>query len=116
MGALLAMGAREGAAVRPRQGQAIAGATQPHGIFMWVHATSGPMNVAQAEVAEAPSPPSSLKTFLGLALASAGVVYGDIGTSPLYAFKESIAHLRGAGGGAAAADVIGVVSLMFWAL
>jgi KUP system potassium uptake protein len=57
-----------------------------------------------------------LKAFLGLAVGSAGVVYGDIGTSPLYAFKESIAHLRGAGGAVAAADVIGVISLMLWTL
>ena len=39
-----------------------------------------------------------LRGFLGLALGSAGVVYGDIGTSPLYAFKESIAHLARTGG------------------
>jgi KUP system potassium uptake protein len=64
----------------------------------------------------APAAPLSLRTFLALALASAGVVYGDIGTSPLYAFKESIAHLRDGQGVATAADVIGVVSLMFWAL
>ncbi len=55
-------------------------------------------------------------SFAGLAVGSAGVVYGDIGTSPLYAFKESIAPLRGAAGGLAAHDVIGVVSLMLWAL
>jgi KUP system potassium uptake protein len=60
--------------------------------------------------------PRSKRVFLGLALGSAGVVYGDIGTSPLYAFKESIAHLRGPHGALAQADVIGVVSLMFWAL
>lgn len=65
---------------------------------------------------EAPTAPPSLKTFLALALGSAGVVYGDIGTSPLYAFKESISHLRGPGGALAPADVTGVVSLMFWAL
>jgi KUP system potassium uptake protein len=53
---------------------------------------------------------------MGLALGSAGVVYGDIGTSPLYAFKESISHLRGATGEVASADVLGVISLMFWAL
>ncbi|WP_374471315.1 potassium transporter Kup [Phenylobacterium sp.] len=64
----------------------------------------------------APAGPTSLRTFLVLALASAGVVYGDIGTSPLYAFKESVAHLRDAHGVAATDDVIGVVSLMFWAL
>lgn len=56
------------------------------------------------------------RRFLGLALGSAGVVYGDIGTSPLYAFKESVAPLRGASGALAAADVIGVISLMFWTL
>ena len=55
-------------------------------------------------------------TLLPLAVASAGVVYGDIGTSPLYAFKESIAHLRRAGGLVAASDVIGVISLMLWSL
>src|SRR4051812_24872750 len=62
--------------------------------------------------------PASLspRVFATLALASAGVVYGDIGTSPLYAFKESIAHLRGGDGAVAAADAIGVISLMFWAL
>ena len=35
-------------------------------------------------------------TFWKLALGSIGVVYGDIGTSPLYAFKESIATWRDA--------------------
>jgi KUP system potassium uptake protein len=65
---------------------------------------------------EAPVQAPNLKRFLALALGSAGVVYGDIGTSPLYAFKESISHLRGPAGALAGADIIGVVSLMFWAL
>jgi KUP system potassium uptake protein len=73
------------------------------------------MTAAQIDASESPPAPRG-RALLGLALASAGVVYGDIGTSPLYAFKESIAHLRGAGGTVAAADVIGVVSLMFWSL
>lgn len=72
------------------------------------------MSATELEIA-APARPPSWKGFATLAVGSAGVVYGDIGTSPLYAFKESIAHLRGAAG-PAAADVIGVVSLMFWAL
>ena len=71
---------------------------------------------AEATPDHAPAAPHSLRTFLVLALASTGVVYGDIGTSPLYAFKESIHHLRDAGGGVLADDVIGVVSLMLWAL
>jgi len=67
-----------------------------------------------AEGAARPAP--SLRGFMGLALGSAGVVYGDIGTSPLYAFKESISHLVGAGGRLVQADVIGVISLMLWTL
>ena len=59
---------------------------------------------------------SGKRGFWGLALAAIGVVYGDIGTSPLYAFRESIAHMARPGGGALAADVIGVISLMLWAL
>src|SRR3954468_12133621 len=44
-----------------------------------------------------------------------GVVYGDIGTSPLYALKE--AAKAAAHGGAVSPDaVLGVVSLIFWAL
>ena len=65
--------------------------------------------------AEAPSSRPLSRKMLGLALGSAGVVYGDIGTSPLYAFKESIAHLH-RHGVLEAADIIGVISLMFWTL
>ena len=43
-----------------------------------------------------------------------GVVYGDIGTSPLYAFKESIRRQHGLG--VAPATVLGVLSLIFWSL
>ena len=32
--------------------------------------------------------------FLALALGSIGVVFGDIGTSPLYALREALAHSR----------------------
>jgi KUP system potassium uptake protein len=42
-----------------------------------------------------------------------GIVYGDIGTSPLYAFKES---LHAAGGTSQTAVVLGVLSLIFWSL
>lgn len=53
--------------------------------------------------------------FWTLAIAGVGVVYGDIGTSPLYAFRESIAHVAQSGA-VTRADVIGVISLMLWAL
>lgn len=51
---------------------------------------------------------------LKLALASVGVVYGDIGTSPLYALRESLAHSKAKG--MADDTVIGTVSLLIWAL
>jgi KUP system potassium uptake protein len=52
--------------------------------------------------------------FWALTIGAIGVVFGDIGTSPLYALREAIGHAqRGVGGDLA---VIGVVSLAFWAL
>ena len=52
--------------------------------------------------------------FWGLSLGALGVVFGDIGTSPIYAIREALAHSRS--GGASAGAVLGVVSLVFWAL
>jgi KUP system potassium uptake protein len=49
-----------------------------------------------------------------LTLGSIGVVYGDIGTSPLYALRESLAHTHGVG--TPDGNVLGVVSLLIWAL
>nr|WP_245515810.1 potassium transporter Kup [Oharaeibacter diazotrophicus] len=49
-----------------------------------------------------------------MALGSVGVVYGDIGTSPLYAFREALAHT--AKDGLTRLEVTGVVSLLIWAL
>jgi KUP system potassium uptake protein len=52
---------------------------------------------------------------LALAVASIGVVYGDIGTSPLYAFR--VAVVAAAGNGPITHDaVLGVLSLILWAL
>jgi KUP system potassium uptake protein len=50
-----------------------------------------------------------------LAVGSIGVVYGDIGTSPLYAFREALHHTA-ADGLITRAEVLGVVSLLIWAL
>ena len=50
-----------------------------------------------------------------LTLAALGVVYGDIGTSPLYTLRETFHH----SGGLSPKDpgaVLGVLSLVFWAL
>jgi KUP system potassium uptake protein len=56
--------------------------------------------------------------FWTLALGSVGVVYGDIGTSPLYALKESLAAATHHQGHTALTQemVFGVVSLILWAL
>ena len=54
---------------------------------------------------------------LGLAVGSIGVVYGDIGTSPLYAFREAIvAASTPDTGELARTTVLGVLSLILWAL
>jgi KUP system potassium uptake protein len=76
------------------------------------------MSDVSATVVAAPqaphaTPKGGLRALLTLALASAGVVYGDIGTSPLYAFKESVAHF---GHHATRADIVGVLSLVLWTL
>src|SRR5690348_10241295 len=53
----------------------------------------------------------------GLALGSIGVVYGDIGTSPLYAVRVALEAASGPDhAGIARATVIGVLSLILWAL
>jgi KUP system potassium uptake protein len=49
-----------------------------------------------------------------LTLAAMGVVYGDIGTSPLYAFKETFHKEHGLA--LQQAEVMGVLSLIFWAV
>src|SRR5215211_226994 len=52
---------------------------------------------------------------LAASLGALGIVYGDIGTSPLYALKEA-ARAAGAGATPTPAAVLGVLSLMLWAL
>ena len=61
--------------------------------------------------------PAQLKTaFLGLTIGSIGVVYGDIGTSPLYALREAVLASIEPGGEVNRAAVFGVLSLILWAL
>jgi KUP system potassium uptake protein len=55
-------------------------------------------------------------SFWLLALGSIGVVYGDIGTSPLYALREAVNAAVGHEGAPNAAAVLGVLSLILWAL
>ncbi len=68
------------------------------------------MNVSSTA---APAAAARHSGFWALTLGSVGVVFGDIGTSPLYAMREALAHTRGIPTDMAA---LGVVSLVFWAL
>jgi KUP system potassium uptake protein len=54
------------------------------------------------------------KYLAGLSLAAIGIVYGDIGTSPLYAFRESFHEDYGLI--TSEANILGVLSLIFWSL
>src|SRR5258707_11541770 len=54
--------------------------------------------------------------FWALTIGSIGVVYGDIGTSPLYALRESVLAAVGPGNPANETVVLGILSLIIWAL
>ena len=58
--------------------------------------------------------PHSRRYFLTLYLGAIGVVYGDIGTSPLYAFRECFSKEHGLA--PTPENILGVLSLIFWAL
>lgn len=60
------------------------------------------------------SGPTSTRSELVLALGALGVVFGDIGTSPLYAFRECFTH--NAALDATPSNVLGVLSIVFWSL
>jgi len=71
--------------------------------------------VASETAAEVPFEPRQQGSFAALTLGSIGVVYGDIGTSPLYAFRVA-SHAATEGGDASRPIVLGVLSLILWAL
>jgi KUP system potassium uptake protein len=52
--------------------------------------------------------------FVALTIGAIGVVFGDIGTSPLYAFREALA--QSASNGIDASEILGVLSLALWTL
>ena len=61
-----------------------------------------------------PSAPQSKAAQRALLIGAIGVVFGDIGTSPIYALREAVRHAQALGDPRLA--VMGVVSLAFWAL
>jgi len=70
----------------------------------------------ETAAADAHGDTHSTAGFKALMLGSIGVVYGDIGTSPLYALREAVIAASGPGGVANPLAVLGVVSLILWAL
>ncbi|HEX2215120.1 MAG TPA: potassium transporter Kup [Xanthobacteraceae bacterium] len=72
-----------------------------------------PAGAAVAPAVDANGKPHS--NFWALTLGSVGVVYGDIGTSPLYAFREAVTAAAGTGP-ITREIVLGVLSLIVWAL
>ncbi len=78
-------------------------------------------SIAEDIERSAPESPESAGTEAGrlvaLAVVGIGVVYGDIGTSPLYAFKDAVAAASGGPGIAPRPEaVLGILSLILWAL
>jgi KUP system potassium uptake protein len=80
------------------------------------------MNSTANGTAAAPGGPAPAETperehasFWTLTLGSIGVVYGDIGTSPLYAFREAVKVAAGSGP-ITREIVLGVLSMILWSL
>lgn len=67
------------------------------------------------EEGEAPVVLPQKQTFAALTIGAVGVVYGDIGTSPLYAFREALRPVA-EGGTVTAPEVLGLLSLLIWTL
>lgn len=66
-----------------------------------------------ADTIPAPNQPNG-RRLLALSIAALGVVFGDIGTSPLYAVREAFSEHYGLA--LSEANVLGVLSLIFWSL
>jgi len=69
----------------------------------------------QPEHAVEPASPHAAASLAALTVGALGVVFGDIGTSPLYTLRECL-RAGGASAGAPAGDVFGLLSLIFWSL
>lgn len=78
------------------------------------------MSIKEMTIQESEEPPDTTgghrpSPFWVLALGSIGVVYGDIGTSPLYALREAV--VAAADGKPFTSEIVfGILSLIFWAL
>jgi KUP system potassium uptake protein len=76
--------------------------------------TSGGAIASSPAPAPAPNAHAHGTSLVAAALGALGVVYGDIGTSPLYALKECFSGIHSVP--PTPANVLGVLSLVFWAM
>ena len=76
--------------------------------------TSLSTDVAPSDQAKHPPARKGHGAYLALTVGSLGVVFGDIGTSPLYAFRSALNALQGQT--VERSDILGVVGLALWAL
>jgi KUP system potassium uptake protein len=77
--------------------------------------TANEKTASAAAASAAHGPPEEKSRLWALALGTLGVVYGDIGTSPLYAFREAV--VAATEHGPVRRDIVlGVLSLILWAL
>ena len=74
------------------------------------------ITAAETPAADGHGGAHSTAGFGALMLGSIGVVYGDIGTSPLYALREAIVAVSGTDGGVTPQVVLGILSMILWAL
>jgi KUP system potassium uptake protein len=80
------------------------------------HASHASSAAAAPADGAAPEPPAQQRrsSLAALALGAVGVVFGDIGTSPLYTMKEAFGPAHGLA--LTHDNVLGVLSLVFWSL
>src|SRR5437660_3224459 len=79
-------------------------------------ASASAVTAAETPAANGHGEAHSTASFGALTLGSVGVVYGDIGTSPLYALREAIVAATGPEASATLPAMLGVLSLILWAL
>jgi KUP system potassium uptake protein len=81
-----------------------------HDLFLLSPPTAAEKNMSGVST----SPDGDSAKLKALVLGALGVVYGDIGTSPLYTIRECLTH--GIGFDLSEATILGVLSLIFWSL
>ncbi len=76
------------------------------------------LRAAEADLHEETAlPEAQRQSFAALLIGAVGVVYGDIGTSPIYAFREALRATSSDGSAAVGRpEVLGVLSLLIWTL